>query len=241
MKSIIVTGDSRGLGNAIVRLLLKDENYFVVGISRSASEETRNNELSFSQRYVHINFDLANYEGIKQLYWDNLKQYGPIFGLVNNAGMAYDDIVTNAHADSLVKMFQVNVFSSILLSKYIIRDMILNETKGSLVHISSVCAHTGYNGLSMYSASKGAIEAFSRTVAREWGGRGIRSNCVAPGFMDTEMSARLSNNQKMRIYRRTSLKTATDIESISEMINFLLSEKSKSITGATFPVDSGTI
>jgi 3-oxoacyl-[acyl-carrier protein] reductase len=241
MKSIIVTGDSRGLGSEIVQVLLNADNYFVIGISRSISEQTKKNENSFPHRYVHINFDLENSEGIKQLYWDTLKQYGPIYGLVNNAGIAYDDIITNAQINPLMKMFKINVFSPIILSKYIIRDMILNETKGSLVHISSVCAHTGYNGLSMYSASKSAIEAFSRTVAREWGRHEIRSNCIAPGFMDTEMSLRLTKDQRKRIYQRTSLKKATDPVSISETVNFLLSDKSKSITGAIFSVDSGTI
>ena len=82
--------------------------------------------------------------------------------------------------------------------------MLLNEIKGSIVHISSVCAHTGYKGLSMYSATKAAIEAFSKTVAREFGSRKIRSNCVAPGFMETDMSKTLNSEQKDRIYLRTS-------------------------------------
>jgi len=93
----------------------------------------------------------------------------------------------------------------------------------------------------MYAATKGALESFSRTVAREWGAKGIRSNCVAPGFMETPMSASLSEDEKDRIYRRTSLKRPTEVKDVAEVVVFLLSEKSASITGTTIHVDCGTI
>jgi len=119
--------------------------------------------------------------------------------------------------------------------------MLLNKVKGSIVHLSSISVHTGYNGLSMYASSKGALEAFSKNTAREWGRRGIRSNCIVAGFMETEMSNTLDSSQKNRIYQRTSLKKPTSKESVSNMISFLLSNKSESITGQNIHVDSGTI
>ena len=93
----------------------------------------------------------------------------------------------------------------------------------------------------MYASTKGALEAFSKNTAREWGEKGIRSNCLVAGFMDTEMSSALSEDQKNRIYQRTSLKQAVDVDSISETIAFLLSDDAKSITGQNIHVDSGTI
>ena len=93
-------------------------------------------------------------------------------------------------------MYKVNVFSPMMLTKYMLRDMLLNKTKGSIVHISSVSAHTGYKGLAMYASTKGALEAFSKNTAREWGSLGIRSNVVCPGFMDTDMSSSLTKEQK---------------------------------------------
>ena len=120
--------------------------------------------------------------------------------VINNAAFAYDDIITNADPTQLERMFKINVISPIILSKYIIRDMLLHDIKGSLVHISSVSAQTGYKGLSMYAPSKGAIESFSKNAAREWGERGIRSNCIAPGFMETNMTSALSTDQKNRIW-----------------------------------------
>ncbi|THC82881.1 SDR family oxidoreductase, partial [Bacteroides fragilis] len=92
---------------------------------------------------------------------------------------------------------------------------------GSIIHISSISVHTGYKGLSMYASSKGALEAFSKDTAREWGQLGIRSNVVVPGFMETAMSSSLTEEQKDRIYKRTSLKQATDVRSVAETVAFL--------------------
>jgi len=240
MKTVIVTGDSGGLGTAIVIKLL-EEGYKVIGLSRRTTPEMEERMKRFEKQYIHMNFDLSQTEEIKNLYFNVLKKQGPIYGLVNNAAYAYDDIVTNADFTELEKMFRINVFSPTMLTKYVIRDMLLNDVKGSIVHISSVSAHTGYKGLSMYAATKGALEAFSRTVAREWGTKEIRSNCVAPGFMETPMSASLSDNEKDRIYKRTSLKRSTKVRDVAEIVCFLLSEKSGSITGTTIHADCGTI
>ncbi len=109
------------------------------------------------------------------------------------------------------------------------------------MHISSVSAHTGYKGLAMYASTKGAMEAFSLDTAREWGICGIRSNVVAPGFMETNISAKLTDEQKQKIYQRTALKKATDVQSVAEIVYFLLSDKAGSITGTVVRVDNGTI
>lgn len=240
MKWIIVTGDSGGLGSVIVEEILKKNLYGVIGISRKKNEKIEN-LLSTYTNYKHINFDLMNVDEIKGLYINKIKNIGEVYGLVNNSAVAYDDIVTNADIKKLDTMFKVNVYAPIILTKYIIRDMLLNNNKGSIVHVSSVSAHTGYKGLSMYASTKGALEVFSKNIAREWGIKGIRSNCVAPGFMETDISASLTDEQRQKIYRRTSLKKATDIESVAKTIEFLLSEESKSITGSVINIDNGTI
>jgi 3-oxoacyl-[acyl-carrier protein] reductase len=119
--------------------------------------------------------------------------------------------------------------------------MLLHRTSGSIVHISSISVHTGYKGLAMYASTKGALEAFSKTTAREWGEKGIRSNALVAGFMETSMSSTLSKEQRDRIYKRTSLKIPTTVESVANMVEFLLSDNSRSVTGANVFVDSGTI
>lgn len=240
MQWIIVTGDSGGLGSAIVRTILEDGKYGVIGISRRENNVVDSIKKEYSN-YVHINFDLNNTTEVKRLYREEIRKIGSIYGLVNNSAMAYDDIVTNLDYEKLHMMYQINVYSPMMLTKYAIRDMILHKTQGSIIHISSVSAHTGYKGLAMYASTKGAMEAFSLDTAREWGIRGIRSNVVAPGFMETNISAKLTDEQRKKIYQRTALKKATDVQSVAEMVYFLLSDKASSITGTVVRVDNGTI
>ena len=152
-----------------------------------------------------------------------------------------NDIITNMNLNKLEGMYKVNVFSPLLITKFVIRNMIYNKIAGSIIHISSISVHTGYNGLSMYASTKGALEAFSKNTAREWGRKGIRSNCIVAGFMETDMSSTLTNEQKDRIYNRTSLKKPTSKQSVASTIEFLLSDNSNSITGQLINVDNGTI
>jgi len=240
MKTILLTGDSKGVGLKSLEVLLQ-KGYRVVGLSRTLSEEGLKLSNENPSRYAHINFDMSNSTDIKKLYINLLKQNGPFHGYINNAALAYDDIVTNLNHDSLERMYRVNVFGPMMLTKYILRDMLLKKTKGSIVHISSISAHTGYKGLAMYASTKGAIEAFSKNTAREWGSMGIRSNVVCPGFMETNMSASLQEDQRNRIYNRNSMKSPTSILSVAQTIAFLLGEESMSITGQVIHVDNGTI
>jgi len=239
MSTVIVTGDSRGLGATIAEWLLDSMEYRVIGLSRGNPPEFLAEK--YEDRFAHYSFDLSEPAAVPDLYRNELKQQGPIHGLVNNAAVAYDDIVTNADVDVLSRTFDVNVVAPIMLSKYAIRDMLLNRHSGSLVHVSSVSTSTGYKGLSMYAATKAALEGFSRGVAREWGERDIRSNCVAPGFMETEMTEGLTESERARIYQRTSLGEETDPESVAAAVAFLLSDESRSITGEVIRSDAGTL
>lgn len=241
MNWILVTGDTGGLGRAIVDRILEKTEYGVIGISRRGADEAHRLAQYSDRNYVHLSTDLSHPEHIKKLYLEEVRKIGRLAGLVNNAATAYDDIVTNMQMEPLERMFRTNVYSPMMLTKYALRDMLASGIHGSIVHISSVSAHTGYKGLAMYAATKGALEAFSRTVAREWGSRGIRSNIIAPGFMETDISASLTDEQRKKIYQRTSLKCATQIDSVAESVLFLLSDASKSITGSVLSVDNGTI
>ena len=151
------------------------------------------------------------------------------------------DLITNLNVEKTETMFWVNVFSPMVLTKYSIRNMIYNHVAGSIIHISSISVHTGYKGLAMYASTKGALEAFSKNTAREWGEKGIRSNAIVAGFMETSMSNTLNDDQKNRIYSRSSLKKSTTLDSVAETAFFLLSDKADSITGQNIFVDSGTI
>ena len=237
----IVTGCSRGVGLEICRVLLEAGDT-VYGIARSFTDSFKELQDLYSSRLFFKSIDLSDSDDIRKVVFkDYVGNDVIIHGYVNNAAMAYDDIVTNLNLNRLRDMYAVNVFTPMMMTKYVIRNMILHHTKGCIVHISSISAHTGYKGLAMYASSKGALEAFSKDTAREWGERGIRSNVVVPGFMETAMSSSLTSEQKDRIYKRTSLKSATNVRSVAETVAFLLSEKACSITGQNIHVDNGTI
>lgn len=240
-KNILITGCSRGLGLEITKeLLLCGAN--VYGVSRTLTPEFNLLLEEYNGSVFFNQFDLHNTNEVEiKIFKEWLNNKITIHGFVNNAAVAYDDIITNMNADALESMFKVNVFSPLLAVKCVLRNMIFNRTKGSIVHISSISVHTGYKGLSMYASSKGALEAFSKNTAREWGEKQIRSNCLVAGFMETEMSSTLSDQQKDRIFKRTSLKIPTTLNSVAKTVSFLLSDGAESITGQNIHVDSGTI
>ncbi|TWH99142.1 3-oxoacyl-[acyl-carrier protein] reductase [Flavobacterium tiangeerense] len=239
--NILITGISKGLGLETSELLLKN-GCTVYGISRTKTEELNELMLKYPNELKWLQYDLGDIERIRQIIFkDWIGLNTPIHGLVNNAAIAYDDIITNLNLDLLEKMYRVNVFAPMMLTKFVIRQMLIHKESCSIVHLSSISVHTGYKGLSMYASTKGALEAFSKNTAREWGEIGVRSNCLVAGFMETEMSSALSDNQKNRIYQRTSLKKPVDLNSVAETILFLVSNKAKSITGQNIHVDNGTI
>lgn len=239
--NVLVTGCSRGVGLEICRVLLR-EGHTVYGVARTYTDDFKLLEQTYKGKLFFKSVDLADSEGARNsVFREYITNDIILDGFVNNAAVAYDDLVTNLNLKRLKEMYEVNVFTPMVLTKYAIRNMILHKTKGSIVHISSISVHTGYKGLAMYASSKGALEAFSKDTAREWGVMGIRSNCIVPGFMATSMSSGLTDEQRNKIYARTSLKAATSIESVAEMAVFLLSEKACSITAQSIHVDNGTI
>ncbi len=233
MKNVLLTGGSKGLGLEIVKKFLS-EGWRVYSVSRTPPPLSHHN-------LIYKKVDLSQTSLLKkQMFKEFMTLDIPIHAVIHNAAIAYDDIVTNAKLEPLEHMYHVNVFSPIMINREAIRNMLFNKTKGSIVFISSISSKTGYKGLSMYASTKGALEAHCKNISREWGTRGIRSNCVVPGFMETEMSQGLSDDQRQRIYNRNSLKKQTDIHSVVETVFFLASEKSNSITGQNINVDCGT-
>ncbi len=239
-RHVLVTGVSRGLGLALAHALI-EADWHVWGVSRGSSDGLAALERASAGRLRCVALDLTGDGAVEQIFAEFLPRDQELHAVVNNAGVAYDDLISNLDVGRLRTMFDLNVTVPMTVTRYAIRRMLVHETTGAFVHVSSVAAHTGYKGLAMYGASKGALEAFSRGVAREWGGRGIRSNCVAPGFLETDMSAGLNEAQRAAVFRRNALGAPASLASVAAMVVHLLGEGAASVTGQTVVVDAGSL
>jgi 3-oxoacyl-[acyl-carrier protein] reductase len=133
---------------------------------------------------------------------------------------------------------RLNTLSPMVLSKYVVRSM-MADGGGRIVNIASIVAGTGYSGLSVYSATKASLIGFTRSLAREVGRMGVNVNAVAPGFVDTEMTHALTEEHREQIVRRSALRRLVDIDDVANAVEFLLSDRSKNITGTVLTVDAG--
>ena len=237
---VLITGSSKGLGVEIARQLLND-GYRVVNISRTETDEVKRFRNEYPTHFHSYKMDLSRLTSEDEIELKCIIKEHKISCFVNNAAIAYDDLITNLKLIDLKRMYDVNVFTPLLISKLVIRNCLLLNCSGVIVHISSISVHTGYKGLSMYASTKGALEAFSLNASREWAAKGIRSNCIVAGFMETEMTSVLDVEKVRRITNRTSQKKLTSLSSVSNTVAFLLSDKASSITGTNLFVDSGTL
>jgi 3-oxoacyl-[acyl-carrier protein] reductase len=240
MRDVVVTGGSRGLGLAI-SLRLVCAGYRVIAIARNESSELKSAmQAEGGQRgSLHfVPFDLAAIEQIPALVRTLRKQFGPIYGLVNNAGISFDGVLALMNDSHIERLVRVNTLSPIVLSKYVVRSM-MAEGGGRIVNIASVIGSTGYSGLAVYGATKASLLGFTRSLAREVGRAGVNVNSVAPGFVETEMTLGLSSEQREKIMRRSALRRLAAPDDVADAVEFLLSDKAKSITGTVLTVDAG--
>jgi 3-oxoacyl-[acyl-carrier protein] reductase len=241
VRNVIVTGGSRGLGLAIVTTLAA-AGYQVIAIARNETEELRAAAATAARErrgaVAFRSFDLAKTGEIAGLVGDLRKQFGPLYGLVNNAGIGTAGVLTIMRDEQIESLLRLNTLAPILLTKYVVRSMMV-ERAGRIVSISSIVASTGYSGLSAYSATKASLVGFTRSLAREVGQLGITVNTVAPGFVDTEMTHDLGGGQREQIMRRSALRRMAEAQDVAGSVEFLLSEKGKNITGITLTVDAG--
>ena len=242
MRNVIVTGGNRGLGLGIGRKLAGEE-YRVIAVARKETDQL-NTAIAESERanagsFHFVPFDLARIEDIAKLVKKLRKDFGSIYGLVNNAGMSFDGALSLMPNSQIEQLVRLNTLSPIVLTKYVVRSM-MADGGGRIVNIASIMGFTGYSGLSVYGATKASLIGFTRSLAREVGRMGVNVNSVAPGFVDTEMTQGLGEEQRKQISRRSALRHLTEIEDVANAVEFLLSCKSKSITGTVLTVDAGS-
>jgi len=241
MRNVVVTGGSRGLGLGLVRRLTAG-GYRAFAVARQMNDQLASTieqaEQSCPGSLHFIAFDLSDIQGIPDLVKRLRKEFGPIYGLVNNAALGLDGTLALMHNSQIERLIRLNTLSPIVLTKYVVRHM-MADGGGRVVNVSSIIGFTGYSGLSVYGATKASMIGFTRSLAREVGRMGVNVNAVAPGFMDTEMTQGLDGGQRQQIARRSALQRLPEIDDVVNAVEFLLGDKAKAITGTVLTVDAG--
>jgi 3-oxoacyl-[acyl-carrier protein] reductase len=241
MRNVVVTGGSRGIGLGIASRLT-GAGYRVIAIARTQNdrlfEAMQQAEAANPGSFQFVAFDLAEVDGLADLVKRVRKEFGSIYGLVNNAGISFEGILSLMPHGQVEQLVRVNTLSPILLTKHVVRSM-MADGGGRIVNISSIIASTGYSGLSVYGATKAAMSGFTRSLAREVGRMGITVNAVAPGFIATDLTQGLKEEQRQKIENRSALRRLAEIDDVAGAVEFLLSEDAKNITGTVLTVDAG--
>lgn len=193
---------------------------------------------TYGQDFRFTPLDAQDTPGVANFVKETEKAFGGIDSLVNNAAIGQDQLLIHCDLNTIDRIIGVNIRAPVILTRAVLKCMFLQRTGGNIVNISSICGSRGYAGLSVYAASKGVLDAFTRSLAREVGERGIRINSVAPGFFESEMSSVLLPEQMRAIKRRTPTGELSNEDNIMKVLDLLLS-RTTNIHGQTIFVDGG--
>ena len=236
----IVTGGGSGIGLAIARKLVSLGVTTII-VGRDA-QKLDNAKKSLGELCIPYTFDLSNLAGIPAMIKDLEQRFGNISILVNNAGINMKKEFTEVTDEDFQKIFHTNVSAMFTLSREVVKHMIATETKGSIINISSMASQYGIPKVIAYTASKSAIEGMTRAMATELSPKGIRVNCIAPGFIATDMSAKALDSdpeRKAKAMGRTPMGFMGQPSDVADAAAFLALEQSAYITGVVLPVDGG--
>jgi 3-oxoacyl-[acyl-carrier protein] reductase len=239
MKTALVTGGSRGIGKAIAQKLAETSNV-AVGYSNSKEQavEVVNSIQANGGKAIAVQIDVTDNESVEKCFELIEKELSSVEILVNNAGITKDNIFPRLKQDDWDSVIDTNLTGSFRASQRAIKGMMKNKW-GRIVFISSVAGISGNMGQSNYAASKAGMIGLAKTISKELGSRNITSNVIAPGYIDTDMTSFLNDEQKEDIIGQLSIKRVGKPEDIANMVSFLCSDESEYITGQVFPVDGG--
>lgn len=239
-KVALITGGSRGIGKSMVEAFVK-QGASVAFTYRSSAEEANgiaDGLNSDSQKVKAYQSDASSYEASEALAKEVLAEFGKIDVLVNNAGITKDNLLLRMNEEQWDAVINVNLKSVFNLSKHVMRSM-LRARSGSIIHVSSVVGVFGNAGQANYAASKAGVIGFSKSLAKEIGSRGIRSNVIAPGFIETDMTHVLDEKTKETFMANIPLKQLGTGQDVSDAAIFLGSDMSKYVTGQVLSVCGG--
>ncbi|MBR1969319.1 MAG: glucose 1-dehydrogenase [Clostridia bacterium] len=237
-KTVLITGASCGIGAEIARKFYSKG--YNVAINYNKSEEKAKSLLKELSGSIIVKGDVSCEKDALNLIDAVVNAFGRIDVLVNNAGISSFNLLTDISGEEWDKIFSVNVKGTFLVSKYAVKDM-LRYHSGKIINIASIWGVCGASCESCYSASKGAIISFTKSLAKELGPSGICVNCVAPGFIDTDMNKNISEEDRAAFKNETPLLKIGKTTDVADTVFFLASEGSDFITGQVLTVDGGAI
>lgn len=239
---VIVTGGSRGIGEAIVRRLASDGARVYATFNSGADKAQQiTNELSELGQFVSYHqVNVTDEQSIKSFVEEIIAKEKRIDGVVNNAGITKDGLLMRMSESDWDSVMDTNLKSVFTMTKTVIRQM-MSQRRGRIVNIASVVGITGNAGQANYVASKAGLIGFTKSVAKEVASRNILVNCVAPGYIETEMTGKLTEEQLNAFLNVIPIKRAGKGEEIASVVSFLLSPDSQYITGQTITVDGGMV
>ncbi len=242
-KVAVITGASRGIGAEIARTLANDGFNVVItyaGNEQKAIEVQKSIETVTDAKVTVLQLDIANEESIKSMVAKVKEEYGKIDVLVNNAGITNDMLVMQMKKDDFTSVINTNLVGTFQVTQAVLKLM-ARKRQGSIINLSSVIGITGNIGQANYAASKAAVMAFTKSVAKEYGRRNIRVNSVAPGFIQTDMTDTLPEEYKAEVLSKIPLNRLGEAKEVADLVSFLASDKSQYITSQTFVIDGGMI
>ena len=235
-RTALVTGASRGIGKSIAERLV-DDGFFVVGTSTTDSG-VENIEGWLGDRGIGLMMRVEDRALVEASVQRISERCGDVSVLINNAGITHDSLLVRMKDDEWSDVIETNLAGTFRLCKSVLRSMI-KARWGRIVNVSSVVARMGNPGQTNYAASKAGIEGFTRALAQEVGSRGITANCVAPGFIDTDMTAALGDEQVENLAATIPLGRIGSPRDVASAVSFLVSEDAGYITGETLHVNGG--
>ena len=232
-KKILITGASRGIGKDIA-LKSKENGYIVLGTSTSEEGAQGLEKEGILGLVLNLN-DSKSIEGFNDAL---IKDHSDIEILINNAGITRDNIVLRMSDEEWIDVLNVHLNGTFKISKIALKFM-LKKRWGRIINITSTSASTGNRGQANYAAAKSGVEAFSRSLAKEVGSRGITVNSVAPGYIETDMTEQINNKMKEEILKQIPLSRFGRAEEVAQLIEFLITDEASYITGQTIHINGG--
>ena len=239
MKTAFVTGGSRGIGSAIA-LALGKTFHVVVGFANSEDKasDVVKEIVAAGGSASTVQIDISDAESVDNAFTKIEKEHNSVDVLINNAGVTKDNILPRMKEDEWLEVIQTNLTGSFYTSQRAIKLMMKNKW-GRIVFISSVVGLSGNQGQANYAASKAGLIGLAKSISKEMGSRNITSNVVAPGYIETDMTSFLDDQNKENIIEQLSIKRIGKPEDISNIVSFLCNDESEYITGQVIPVDGG--